>query len=183
MLIYEEQPADMQRLALQQGWATLFAHTVAAPEQPAFALFGSTEDLDGDGGADRKEIVLAIRGTTTLVDIVTDIRTLPQRFPPSFEKIERILSSSKPRMDRQHQCDDPSDVPEEAEDEQWDWDSVPDEAGYACGELTHGKNNIRFVVKLRCFCVSSSRRRRVSGSSLAAGRGRPHTAGHARLGL
>jgi len=143
MLIYEEQPADMQRLAEQQGWATLFAHTEAAPEQPAFALFGSTAAFDGgaDNGAGsgtvEKEIVLAIRGTTTLVDVVTDIRTLPQRFPPSFETVERILSSSKPRMNHQHQYEEPSDLEEEEHvaAEQWEWDAVPEDAGYACGEL------------------------------------------------
>eukprot|EP01034_Spumella_vulgaris_P023030 gene23030-29219_t len=40
----------------------------------------------------RKEAVLAIRGTKTIQDVVTDIRAAPQEFPPSNEDINGALN-------------------------------------------------------------------------------------------
>lgn len=83
--VYEESPADMQRLALAQGWTTVFISSQSAPEQPAYTLFASS-DKEGT-----KEVVLSVRGTASVEDIVTDIRAAPQKFPPSEEDVQMAL--------------------------------------------------------------------------------------------
>jgi hypothetical protein len=82
--VYEESSADVQRLALAQGWATIFISSQSAPEQPAYALFASATER-GKRDGERKEVVLAVRGTASVEDIVTDIRAAPQQFPPEEE--------------------------------------------------------------------------------------------------
>jgi hypothetical protein len=86
-VIYEESPVDMQRLALYQGWTTILVSSLSKPEQPAYALFATREG--------RKQVVLAIRGTASVHDIITDIRATPVNFPPSKEEIDEILKSNK----------------------------------------------------------------------------------------
>lgn len=88
--VYEESSADVQRLALAQGWATVFISSQSAPEQPAYALFASADER-GERDGVRKEVVLAVRGTASVEDIVTDIRAAPQRFPPEDEDISKAL--------------------------------------------------------------------------------------------
>ncbi len=77
--VYENNPVDLQRIASSQGWQTIFVQLESKPEQPAYALFarGAVE------GEHHKTAVLSIRGTHTVEDIVTDIRTQPCSFPPS----------------------------------------------------------------------------------------------------
>jgi Lipase (class 3) len=88
--VYEESSADVQRLALAQGWATIFISSQSAPEQPAYALFASATER-GKRDGERKEVVLAVRGTASVEDIVTDIRAAPQQFPPEEEDISKAL--------------------------------------------------------------------------------------------
>ena len=84
---YQEQPADIQRLASSQEWETLFAHTDSKPEQPAFVLFARKQDSSMDC-QDCREAVLCVRGTQSLQDVVTDIRAAPCSFPPDAEVVE-----------------------------------------------------------------------------------------------
>jgi hypothetical protein len=88
--VYEESSADVQRLAHAQGWATIFISSQSAPEQPAYALFASATER-GKRDGERKEVVLAVRGTASVEDIVTDIRAAPQQFPPDEEDISKAL--------------------------------------------------------------------------------------------
>ena len=71
--VYERAPVELQLLAAQQGWRLLFSKETAAPFEPAFALLGH---------AGRKCAMLVVRGTTSVHDVVTDIRALPVPFPP-----------------------------------------------------------------------------------------------------
>ena len=63
----------MQRLAGQLGYKAIIINTDAAPEKPAFALFGSTM-VDGHEKEREREVVLAIRGTASLQVPTTSIR-------------------------------------------------------------------------------------------------------------
>jgi len=85
--VYQEQPADIQRLAGSQGWETLFVHADSKPEQPAFVLFARKQSSATDRG-DCCHAVLCIRGTQTVQDVVTDIRAAPCSFPPDAEVVE-----------------------------------------------------------------------------------------------
>ena len=72
--IYAEREVDMQLLAAQQGWRLLYSHLEqeAGSDQPASALFCHEQ---------QKIACLAIRGTSTINDVVTDIRQIPVPFP------------------------------------------------------------------------------------------------------
>ena len=72
--IYAEREVDMQLLAAQQGWRLLYSHLEQEPgsDQPASALFCHEQ---------QKIACLAIRGTATINDVVTDIRQMPIPFP------------------------------------------------------------------------------------------------------
>ena len=72
--IYAEREVDMQLLAAQQGWRLLYSHLKqeAGSDQPASALFCHEQ---------QKIACLAIRGTSTINDVVTDIRQIPVPFP------------------------------------------------------------------------------------------------------
>lgn len=94
--VYEESEVECQRVARSQGWTTLFSHTASAPEQPAYAVFVTPhEDVSktptAQNNAREKEVILAIRGTHTVHDLVTDIRAAPQRFPPESCEIEAAI--------------------------------------------------------------------------------------------
>ncbi len=107
--VYEESTADVQRIALSQGWSTLWARLESKPEQPAYALFahdrqgikhgkspGKAYDAylkknvhthkKGFGpsahGSIKRDVVLSIRGTHSISDVVTDIRASPVEFSP-----------------------------------------------------------------------------------------------------
>ena len=117
--VYADQECDCQRVALSQGWTSVYINSTSSPEQPAYALF--TKDIVGNegnnnigtrtntstsiksnastsSGSTRGEIVLAIRGTQTIQDIVTDIRTAPQRIPPDPIDIDCAFTGKYRRM-------------------------------------------------------------------------------------
>lgn len=77
--IYASKEVDMQLLAAQQGWHLLYAfleqdtNIAKVKDRPASALFLHRES---------KIACLSIRGTTTIQDVITDIRQLPVPFPP-----------------------------------------------------------------------------------------------------
>lgn len=73
--VYQESDEECQRVAASLEWLTVVAELNSRPEKPAFALFASERE------APDKEVVLAIRGTKTLHDLVTDIRVSPVSFP------------------------------------------------------------------------------------------------------
>lgn len=108
-IVYEANPVDCQRLAKSQGWDTIYTNSesVLQPEQPVFTLFGSEvgghhhqhhqQNANKKTGGNRsrtarKEAVLAIRGTQSIQDVVTDIRAAPQEFPPPAEEIAAALN-------------------------------------------------------------------------------------------
>jgi hypothetical protein len=75
--VYMQRAVDMQLLAAQQGWRLLYSYLDQAADvrhhdRPASALFVLEED---------KIACLAIRGTATIQDVVTDIRQVPTPFP------------------------------------------------------------------------------------------------------
>eukprot|EP01041_Mallomonas_annulata_P006796 gene6796-13763_t len=137
--VYEEQSTEMQRLAAQQGYQTIFVHTDAAPEKPAFALFASTSTST----MSQKHAILSVRGTASLQDVVTDVRTLPQRFQPPEFIIDRALSTRSSDIfnaspaDTQIVSFDPAnrDVETPWTAEQWEWDAVPEAESYVCGGI------------------------------------------------
>ena len=114
-IVYEESLEDMQRLALTQGWSTILISSNSAPEQPAYALFASGGDTDrkdikiGIDVRERKEVVLVVRGTASVQDIVTDIRAAPQRFPCSIDDIARALAPTAV----QSPCDNRTNITEQ----------------------------------------------------------------------
>eukprot|EP01038_Epipyxis_sp_PR26KG_P009273 gene9273-12493_t len=86
----------------------------------------------------RKEAVLAIRGTQTIQDVVTDIRAAPQHFPPDFEVIKAALRGEEnstqngtfsfSAFEENGDGDSPSQ-------KQWDWLSISKDSSYACGGM------------------------------------------------
>eukprot|EP00596_Hydrurales_sp_CCMP1899_P009831 CAMPEP_0119037604 /NCGR_PEP_ID=MMETSP1177-20130426/6057_1 /TAXON_ID=2985 /ORGANISM="Ochromonas sp, Strain CCMP1899" /LENGTH=1390 /DNA_ID=CAMNT_0006999107 /DNA_START=105 /DNA_END=4274 /DNA_ORIENTATION=+ len=135
-VIYEESPVNMQRLALYQGWTTILISSLSKPEQPAYAIFATREG--------RKQVVLAVRGTSSIHDIVTDIRATPENFPPSKEEINEILNLNT--CGDVHDAFDGGHPDGETSDNGWkDFDSwllvnkheeeEQDEGSYACGGM------------------------------------------------
>lgn len=75
--IYATKAVDMQLLAAQQGWKLLYAclyteKDEAVKDMPASAIFVHEQ---------QKTACLAIRGTATIHDVVTDVRQMPVSFP------------------------------------------------------------------------------------------------------
>lgn len=76
--VYAEKEVEMQLLAAQQGWRLLYAfltqdlENVQLADRPASALFVHQE---------QKIVCMSIRGTTTINDVITDIRQTPVPFP------------------------------------------------------------------------------------------------------
>ena len=69
------------------SYRTLFATLDSRPERPAHALFVSdpqTEHADGGG----RVAVVCVRGTQSVHDVVTDVRTTPVPFPPPQRDID-----------------------------------------------------------------------------------------------
>jgi hypothetical protein len=115
--VYQESSVECQRISKHQGWSLIYYVSLPAPEQPVYALFGSNRttaasngnsngnpDSNNNAGArlagtsDRpaKEVVLAIRGTHSVHDIVTDIRAAPQHFPPPLKEVEDAINGLLP---------------------------------------------------------------------------------------
>ncbi|GAX16262.1 hepatocyte growth factor-regulated tyrosine kinase substrate [Fistulifera solaris] len=78
--IYAEKEVDMQLLAAQQGWRLVYAHLHLQDSElgydlPASALFVHDQ---------HKIACLSIRGTSSIQDVVTDIRQAPLPFPDLY---------------------------------------------------------------------------------------------------
>ena len=103
---YATSDVDIQLLAAQQGWRRLYAHLDQSGGCHASSSSSSTaettspiiEDTDKEkklvadrpafallARSDQKLACLAIRGTATINDVVTDIRAVPVPFPPEDE--------------------------------------------------------------------------------------------------
>lgn len=136
--VYEEQATEMRRLAAQQGYDTLFVNTSAAPEKPGFAMFAANDF------ASRREVILAVRGTATLQDVVTDIRAVPQRFAVPEQMLDSILTTKAMDVPVPAPLPLPFSPPAGEEEgvgrgawraEQWEWDAVPPDASFVCGGI------------------------------------------------
>ena len=82
--VYREDPLEIQLLAAQQGWNLLYAaldqKIKGTSDQPASCLFAHKK---------RKVACLVIRGTTTVHDVLTDLRAEPVKFPsPTIDDLE-----------------------------------------------------------------------------------------------
>ena len=76
--VYLTEPMDLQRLLALQGYALVAAEMKSySPEVPAYFLSASRE---------RKEVVIAIRGTASVNDFGTDVSAIPIPFPPKQKK-------------------------------------------------------------------------------------------------
>lgn len=100
--IYADKEVDMQLLAAQQGWRLVYAYLdqtdlghAKLHDSPASALFVHDK---------HKIACLAIRGTTTIHDVITDVRQVPVPFPDLDQA--SIHSSS-------HKVDDTGNADEE----------------------------------------------------------------------
>lgn len=88
---YLPSPVDCERLAHAVGYDTLFFHNelqhsssnaLNEAERPAYVLLASSTDESAHTANKEKIAILAVRGTQTVQDIVTDIRAEPVSFPP-----------------------------------------------------------------------------------------------------
>ena len=76
--VYLTEPMDLQRLLALQGFALIAAEMKSeCPEVPAYFLSASRE---------RKEVIVAIRGTASVNDFGTDVSAIPIPFPPNQNK-------------------------------------------------------------------------------------------------
>ena len=135
-IVYEETAFDCQRLAKTQGWETIFTNieNELEPEQPCYALFATSHDVIVTKGSRKKEAILAVRGTKTIQDVVTDIRATPQEFPPSKEEVQQALDGSCAvkinSTDREDNCGIDDD------DDAWEWLVFNhEESSFACGGM------------------------------------------------
>lgn len=100
LISYEENSVECQRLAELQGYQTLISDPSSEPERPAYAVFvcngnPTAESSSGHAHPQRKrEAILAIRGTHTIQDVVTDLRAVPIVFPPNKDEIDGIMNGS-----------------------------------------------------------------------------------------
>ena len=86
--IYADKEVDIQLLAAQQGWKLLYAYLQQethnkVTDRPASAVFVHEK---------QKVVCLSIRGTSTIQDVVTDIRQTPIPFPESDPEISQRSS-------------------------------------------------------------------------------------------
>ena len=73
--VYLTEPMDLQRLLALQGFALIAAEMKSeCPEVPAYFLSASR---------DRKEVIVAVRGTASVNDFGTDVSAIPIPFPPN----------------------------------------------------------------------------------------------------
>ena len=113
MQVYEESPIECQRIAATQGYSCICVETVSKTERPAFGIFVSNSNNAQDIPSTRrndefahspkidadfpmpqrrpKEVVLTVRGTLSIHDVVTDIRASPHPFPPTQEEILSLI--------------------------------------------------------------------------------------------
>lgn len=139
--IYSEKEVEMQLLAAQQGWRLLYAFldqcndVQKLTDRPASALFLHEES---------KIVCLAVRGTATINDVVTDIRQIPVPFPDN----------------------DPDNVTEKEED----WTSIFTGQGLAlCGMASAAVNLFREHIDSIIALAKDGYKIRLTGHSLGGG--------------
>lgn len=145
--IYAEREVDMQLLAAQQGWRLLYAHLEQDchsegffSDRPASALFLHK---------DQKIACLAVRGTATINDVVTDIRQVPVPFPETETDVATAGGSAR--------FDD-------------DWTPVFRGQGLAvCGMARAAVNLYREHIDALVLLSEKGYRIRITGHSLGAG--------------
>jgi hypothetical protein len=110
-------------------------------------------------GVKRKEAVLAIRGTKTIQDLVTDIRAAPQEFPPPAEDIAGALNGEC-HIDNTHKpfnattkktshttkgavpnSDSENESPSNST-KHWEWLNVAHSSTYACGGFSRAAMHV-----------------------------------------
>jgi hypothetical protein len=139
--IYATKEVDMQLLAAQQGWRLLYAYldqdtdVDKLTDRPASAIFLHEE---------YKTACLAVRGTATINDVITDIRQIPVPFPDT----------------------DPDNTSEKEDD----WTSVFGGQGLAlCGMASAAVNLFREHVESLVLLVKQGYKLRLTGHSLGGG--------------
>ena len=145
--IYAEREVDMQLLAAQQGWRLLYAHLEQDchsegyfTDRPASALFLHKEQMIA---------CLAVRGTATINDVVTDIRQVPVPFPETETDVATAGGNAH--------FDD-------------DWTPVFRGQGLAvCGMARAAVNLYREHIDALELLVEKGYRIRITGHSLGAG--------------
>ena len=139
--VYATKEVDMQLLAGQQGWRLLYASfcpyndVERLKDFPASAVFLREE---------AKVCCLAIRGTATINDVITDIRQIPVPFPDSD--------------------------PDQTGDKEGDWTNVFKGQGVAlCGMAAAAANLFQEHIDSLLYFVKQGYRIRVTGHSLGGG--------------
>lgn len=144
--VYEQSEIECQRLAFSQGWCTILCCVDSAPEQPAYALFANQDRANINSKRTneiRPEIVLAIRGTSSVQDVVTDIRSAPHKFPPSSQEIDDAISGLYRSRDTSNCYGTAQQVEVDASSSegaeyvpvtlsQWEWTQDMQDQRYAC---------------------------------------------------
>ncbi len=108
--VYGHTAPEMQLRAAQKGFWLLFCNTDSAPEKPAFSVFARpassslSSDADGEGGVKGRQsstrtpqVILSVRGTNDIYDVVTDLRAMPMPFPPISDEAPYNESSHRAR--------------------------------------------------------------------------------------
>ncbi|CAJ1931602.1 unnamed protein product, partial [Cylindrotheca closterium] len=144
--IYATKEVDMQLLAAQQGWRLLYAYLDQSmdadqlTDRPASAIFVNEE---------LKIACLAVRGTATINDVVTDIRQIPVPFPD---------------VDPENSSDSEAIVEEE------EWTDVFRGQGLAlCGMASAALNLFREHIDSLILLAKDGYRLRLTGHSLGGG--------------
>jgi len=92
--IYVEKEVDMQLLAAQQGWRLVYAYLNPAQQDGGIPIGGEIHDRPASAlfvHQEQRIACVAVRGTSTIHDVITDIRQVPVPFPDP----ESVSSSSK----------------------------------------------------------------------------------------
>ncbi|CAB9523288.1 Sn1-specific diacylglycerol lipase [Seminavis robusta] len=138
--IYAAKEVEMQLLAAQQGWKLLYAclnpeEDGTVTDMPASAVFVHEQ---------QKTVCLAIRGTATIHDVVTDVRQMPVSFPEA----EQLPGSSHPDG----------------------WTNVNQGNGLAvCGMASAAVNLFREHIDVLLHLTQEGYRIRITGHSLGGG--------------
>eukprot|EP00980_Cylindrotheca_fusiformis_P004079 scaffold880_cov132-Cylindrotheca_fusiformis.AAC.75 len=139
--IYATKEVDMQLLAAQQGWRLLYAYLDQCTDleqladRPASAIFLHAE---------YKIACLAVRGTASINDVVTDIRQTPVPFPDSD--------------------------PDQCSEKEDDWTNIFGGKGLAlCGMASAAVNLFREHVDSLMSLAKDGYRIRLTGHSLGGG--------------
>lgn len=151
--VYNDDPVEMQRLASLQDLELIYTNVKYVDfiaDLPRFALFGVKREYILDpskskNGPLKKEIILAIRGTKTIQDIVTDIRSSPVPFPPSQDIIDSCLNGSAKYNTKPMENEEFENIQTPNFNNLWLLDSVGSEF-YTCkGFLEAALNILRLV--------------------------------------